>query len=67
MVKRLKDGTLCEIDASADDPDVRRGFIRWYVQRTGGWNTGPVSDERLDYLLKYFSEVEVGNDDGKSE
>ena len=63
MVKRLKDGTLCEIDASADDPIVRRGFVRWYVQRTGGWNTGEVSDERLDYLLDFFENVEVGNDE----
>ena len=63
MVKLLRDGTLCEIDRCADDPEVRTAFIRWYVQRTGGWETGPVSDERLSYLLDYFENVEVGNDD----
>ena len=60
MVTLLKDGTLCLLD----DPKIN--VARWWVEHTGGWKTGPVSDERLAYLLDYFENVEVGNDDGKS-
>ena len=56
-MKLLQDGKPCELD----NPAIN--IARWYVHRTGGWGDELVSDERADYLSKYFSEVEVDNDE----
>ena len=56
-MKLLQDGKPCELDM----PNVDIAW--WYIHRTGGWGDEPVSDERLEELLAFFSPVEVDNDE----
>ena len=57
VVRLLQDGKPCELDMPKVD------IAWWYIQRTGGWDDEFVSDERLEFLLKYFDSVEVDNDE----
>ena len=63
-MKLLADGKPCELDSG-------RSIVTWYLRRTRGAmddfygiTTKDVSDERVKYLLQYFS---GGNNDERAD